>query len=76
MTLGFLFERLSGQSTTTEARARRGKKKKERERERSYFMCTHVMNEYVFHVNCAHEAYCNGPGLDFAFLRSCKHAHM
>lgn len=36
-------------------------------------MCMHVMNEYVFHVNCAHKAYCYGLAQTLHFF---GHANM
>lgn len=47
--------------------------REEREGTRSYFVSTHFTNEYVFHVNCAHKAYCNGLGQTLHFF---GHANM
>lgn len=43
------------------------------ERGRSFSVCMHVTNEYVFHVNCAHKAYCNSLGYTLHFF---GHANM
>lgn len=66
----YSFERLSEHNTST---ARRHERRRGRRRGRSYFMCMHVMNEYVFHVNCAHKAYCYGLAQTLHFF---GHANM
>lgn len=39
-----------------------GVRERREEGQISYFVFMHVLNEYVFHVNAAHTAYCNGLG--------------
>lgn len=66
----FFFERLSEGAH----RLSEGVRETGEEGQISYFECMHVMNKYVFHVNCAHMAYCNGLGQTLHFSgHACPH---